>query len=371
MSISVPITKPQFLDAFKTCDKYLKSNYIEQEIFFHNMVYAMGMAKQYLPDKIASELEFFDDGAYRKEAVNVVKTLGPEYWRNYGNMSEQMRAEANSHFFGAGTDVLGIAFGAGVGKGVKMATKAGVKMISRGMARGTKMAVAASRGEVAAVAKNATTKTTQRGDVLLRIGKSGGERVEFTSAGEVRLHSKTRFRNAGRYVGSFDIEIRKEKFLNVTADINVDKFMNLQNSMDSTMTLFQNPAALGISRGFGYGANKLQEKLTEGGRFSFGDHSVFKNKVVDVGTDFVPIVGNAKSAISAVTNLAIGYEYSKTAKKIEELENQNMEADRKFFNAYLFVDIEKDLNAMDKNTLYRMWLFASSQYNQMFVRKLQ
>ena len=325
MSILVPITKPQFLAAFKTCDKYLKSNYIEQEIFFHNMVYAMGMAKQYQPEKIASELEFFDDGAYRKEAVNVVKTLGPEYWRNYGNMSEQMRAEANSHFFAAGTDVVGIATGKVIGKAAGKFTKS----ISRPYSK-----------------------------TLAKVGESNGTRMRVSAnrlAGTkhvpTELNASVRFKTRHTIWGTDILDWRKISSKDVVVDFSFNPIETADN----------------------YAANALMEEahqnLAPGGRFSFGDTDM--GEKLDVVTDFLPYVGNAKAAVSAVTNLAIGYEYSKSAKKIEELENQNMEADRKFFNAYLFVDIEKDLNAMDKNTLYRMWLFASSQYDQMFIKKLQ
>ena len=236
-------------------------------------------------------------------------------------------------------------------------------MISKGMARGTKTLSSVGRREVANVAKNTTKKATKSKDVLFSktIGK---DRFDFTSEGEVRLHSKTRHSNAGRYVGSFEAKFGGEEVFDIKADIDIDRFMNLQYSMDSTMTLIQNPAAVAINRGVGSVTNMMQNSLTEGSRFSFGDHSVFQNKIVDIGSDIVPIVGNAKAAVSAVTNLAIGYEYSKTAKRIEALENQNMEADRKFINAYLYVDIERDLNAMDKDTLYKMWLFASKLYNQ-------
>ena len=313
-----PITKTQFLEAFKTCDKYLKSNYIEQEIFYYNMVYAMGMAKQYMPDKIASELEFFDDGTYRKVVVNIVKTLGPEYWRNYGNMSEQMRAEANSHFFAAGTDLAGIAIGEGVGRVAGKATRA----ISRPYRK-----------------------------TLAKMGESGGNRVKVAmnrvkstkylpSQVEANIHIKTRHTIWGTDI----LDWRKI------------------SSKDNVVEISLNPMETAANQVIGAATDIAHQAIAPGGRFSFSD-TVMGDKL-DVVTDFVPYVGNAKAFVSAVTNIAIGYEYSKTAKKIEELEKQGLEADRKFFNAYLFVDIEKDLNAMDKDKLYQMWRFAINQYNQ-------
>lgn len=336
MSISVPITKPQFLAAFKTCDKYLKSNYIEQEIFFHNMVYAMGMAKQYLPDKIASELEFFDDGAYRKEAVNVVKTLGPEYWRNYGNMSEQMRAEANRFFFAAGTDTASIAIGAGVGKLASKATKA----ISR------------------PYAKHLVSKTVKRGGKVTVNGDVNVNRLMGTKGVPTQMEASIGIKTQNKVWRKELLPWKKPK---VYKEVVISATIN-------PIEVFANQVSEGITD---YAEQTLAPNLVSDDTFSFSFGDSLFAEAGNVVTDFIPYVGNAKAAVSAVTNLAIGYEYSKTAKKIEELENQNMEADRKFFNAYLFVDIEKDLNAMDKTTLYRMWLFASSQYNQMFVRKLQ
>ena len=343
MPTLLPITKPEFLAAFKTCDKYLKSNFIEQERFFDNMVCAMGITKQYLPDKISSTSDFFDEVTFRKVVVSILKTLGPEYWRHYENMSEQMRAEANSHFFAAGTDAVGIALGAIAGKVIKPMTKNAVRESGKIISR-------LSRQEAKKVTEVATKASTKNNGVLNRLGKTNGNRLEITEEGEAVLHLKTRHTNMGR-------------------DINPRKFADLRTSKDSNFTIVGNPLAVGYGKVIGkYLDAKLQE-YTIGERFSFSDHFCFKNKIIDIGTDFVPILGNSKAAVSALTNFAIGRVFSKSADRIAEIEKQIYEADQRFFNSHLFVDIEKDLNAMDKSTLYRMWLFASSHYNQLCTRK--
>ena len=372
-----PMTKPEFLAAFKTCDKYLKSNYIEQETFFHNMVCAMSEAKLNLSDMITPELDSFDEVAYRGDIIRIVKTMGPERWHNYCNLSEQMKAEANSHFFAAGTDSMGIAVGSWVGKGVKFVTKAGVRMVSKGLTRSTiKAASTASRRETAAavksVAKKATKsnvaeKATKSKDVLYRFGENDGNRFDVTSEGELKLHIKTHNKNMGRYVGSFEVNTGGKKGYGIDAEISLEKFKNLHYSRDSEWTLIENPLSVLVNRSLEYGADMLREGLTGGSRFSFGDTWLFSNKVVDVGTDFIPVFGNAKAAVSAVTNLAIGFQYLWEAKKNEKLE----EKDRDDFKKNILVDISEDLKVMDKTTLYRMWLFAGDQYNRMFIRKLQ
>lgn len=318
MPSQTTITKTQFLEAFKTCNKYLKCNYIEQDKFFDNMVCLMGLAKQYMPDAMNSTLDFFDAGTFRKVVVQLLKQMGPELWRDYGGLSEQMRAEANSHFFAAGTDVMGIATGKVIGKAAGKFTK----NISRPYSK-----------------------------TLAKAGKSNGTRMRVSAnrlAGTkhvpTELNASVRFKTRHTIWGTDILDWRKISSKDVVVDFSFNPIETADN----------------------YAANALMEEahqnVAPGGRFSFSD-TVMGEKL-DVVTDFLPYVGNAKAAVSAVTNLAIGYEYSKTAKRIEALENQNIEADRKFINAYLYVDIERDLNAMDKETLYKMWLFASKLYNQ-------
>lgn len=318
MSSQTTITKTEFLEAFKTCNKYLKCNYIEQDQFFNNMVCLMGFAKQYMPDAMNSTLDFFDAGTFRKVIVQLLTTMGPELWRDYGGLSEQMQAEANSHFFAAGKDVMGIATGKVIGKAAGKFTKS----ISRPYS-----------------------------NTLAKVGKSNGTRMRVSAnrlAGTkhvpTELNASVRFKTRHTIWGTDILDWRKISSKDVVVDFSFNPIETADN----------------------YAANALMEEahqnVAPGGRFSFSD-TVMGEKL-DVVTDFLPYVGNAKAAVSAVTNLAIGYEYSKTAKRIEALENQNMEADRKFINAYLYVDIERDLNAMDKETLYKMWLFASKLYNQ-------
>lgn len=326
-----PVTKPEFLAAFKTCDKYLKNNYIEQETFFHNMVCAMGEAKLNLSDMITPELDSFDEVAYRGDTIRIVKTMGPERWRNYGNMSAQMRAEANRFFFAAGTDAASIAVGAGVGKLASKATKA----ISRPNAKHLVKAV---------------TKNGHKLDVSVnRLAGSKSIPTQMTAKVSLNTHNS---------ILGMEMLPWKEPTLKNTV-------------MEATINpteVFLGEVADGITD---YAEQTLAPNLVSNDTisFSFGDSLVAE--AGNVITDFIPYVGNAKAGVSAFFNYLVGREYSKTAKRIEKIEKQEMAADQRFFNAYMFVDIEKDLNAMDKTMLYRMWLFASSQYNRMFIRKLQ
>ena len=68
--------------------------------------------------------------------------------------------------------------------------------------------------------------------------------------------------------------------------------------------------------------------------------------------------GNIKAAASAFTNLAIGYVYSKSADRLAQIEGAGKAATREYIQTHLCVDIEKDLKALDKKTLFRMLQFV-------------
>jgi hypothetical protein len=291
------------------------------------MVCAMGLAKQYLPGKVTPELGFFDDETFRKVVVSIVRSLGPEYWRNYGNFSEQMRAEAYSHFFAAGTDAVGIVVGEGLGKASSKFLKA---------AKADKI-IRPYRKTLAKVGPKARYRVSinrfAENNLPYQINISKGGKDLFTLSGY-------------EFVGNLEYGVASE--------------------------IAQECFTHGDSFSYGEQINKGIDRVASFLPFEEDTNkkiSKVASVVVDVGTDFIPVLGNAKALVSAATNVAIGYEYSKSAKRIEKLEIQGVEADRKFFSAYLFVDIEKDLKAMDKTTLYKMWLFASNYYIQLCNRK--
>lgn len=324
MQPQAPITKTEFIEAFKTCNKYLESNYIAQETFFENMARAMVLAKQYQQDKLASTLDFFDEVSYRIQVVSVAKMMGPEYWRDYGNLSEQMRAEANRFFFAAGTDAASIAVGAGVGKLASKVTKA----ISRPNAKHLVKAV---------------TKNKHKVDVNVnRLAGSKSIPTQMTASVSLNTHKS---------ILGLEMLPWKEPTLKNTV---------IEATFSPTEVFF-GELSDGITD---YAEQTLVPNLVSDDTisFSFGDSLVAE--AGNVVTDFIPYVGNAKAGVSAFFNYLVGREYSKTAKRIEKIEKQDMEADRKFFNAYLFVDIEKDLNAMDKDKLYQMWQFALNYFNR-------
>lgn len=290
-----PITKTAFLEAFKTCDKYLKCRYIEQEAFFNNMVYAMLVARQNLPGNIYLAPEFFDDVSFRKDVIDTVKKLGLTYWRKYKIYSEEMRAEARSHYLAAGTDAAGIAISAGIGKAVKH-----FPALKRSISFNTKNTV-------------------------------WGKSVDIN----LKESLKKGFKNG----------------------------VKISNT-DTVVEFAINPVEIGANFASGVLTEDFHRDVAPGKSFSFGGiNDSLLWKAGDVVTDFVPYVGNAKAAVSSVVNYKIGDAYFETAKIAEENEQKSMDADSKFIQTHLFVNIEKDLNAIDKTTLYQMWLYAAKQSN--------
>lgn len=318
-----PITKTAFLEAFKTCDKYLNCRYIEQEAFFNNMVYAMLVARQNLPGNIYPAPEFFDDVSFRKDVIDTVKKMGLTYWRKYRIYSEEMRAEARSHYFTAGTDAAGIAIGFGIGKAASKVTK----YMSRPYSK-----------------------------KLLKVGKNNGNRMKMSfnrlqdtkvpTELNMKIHVKTRHTVWG-----------------TSYDFNIKDGIKIRNT-DTIVDFSINPIEIADNLAIGALTEEVHQNVASGKNFSFGDiNDSWMWKTGDKITDFVPYVGNAKAAVSSFVNYKIGNAYSETAKIAEENEQKSMDADSNFIRTHLFVDIEKDLNAMDKTTLYQMGLFATKQSN--------
>lgn len=309
-----PITKTQFLEAFKSCDKYIKFNYIEQEKFFYNMVYVMGTAKNYMPEETKSTLDKFNVGLFRRGIMAFLRTLGPEMWRKFDNMAEKMQAEANSHLFAAGTDLAGIVLGAGVGKVASKATKA----ISR------------------PYAKNLVNVVTEKGNRYnVNVNRLAGTKSVPTQM-SASAHFKTRHTVWGTDIFDWRKISTKDTVVNITVN---------------PAEVFGGELSSGVT-------DYAQQQVTPGETFSFsfGDSSVAE--AGNVITDFIPYLGNAKAAVSSVVNLAISSVYSKSADTIAEIEGAGKEATRKYINTHLYVDIEKDLKSLDKKTLFRMLQFV-------------
>ena len=315
MSTLPPITKTQFLEAFKNADKYVKFNYIKQETFFCNMVYVMGVTKKNMPVESKSTLEKFDDTLFRRGVMIFLRSMEPEWWRKFDNLSEKMQADAFSHLSAAGTDSIGIVLGALVNKGVNSATK---KVVRQGKKVITRLS-------------NRETKAATNNGVLARMGSSKGRRMELMETGEMKINTKTSKNFLGTDLAHpFDKRFRK------------DYVIELSNPLaDKADEIIE-----------GYVEDARQE-FTSDERFSFSDHMDSKVElVVDV------LGGNLKAFASAFTNLAIGYVYSKSADRLAEIEGAGKAATREYIQTHVCVDVEKDLKALDKKTLYRMLQFV-------------
>lgn len=306
------LTKTQFLEAFKTCDKYIKFNYIEQEKFFYNMVYVMGTAKNYMPEETKSSLDKFDVALFRRGIMAFLRTLGPEMWRKFDNMAEKMQAEADSHLFAAGTDLAGIVIGEVVGGAAKKMTKS----ISRPYRK-----TAAFIGKPEGSTMNAMYN-----------------RLDGTKNIVTRLEAKANLKTSNSVWGTDVLDWKKFGRTNI----------EIEFALDPNEVLFNHE--------IGKGVEYMHQNVAPGGRFSFGD-TVMGEKL-DVVTDYVPYLGKAKAFVSSLANLAIGCVYSKSADRLAEIEGAAKAATQKYINTHLYVDIENDLNAMDKKTLYRILQFV-------------
>lgn len=279
------------------------------------MVYLMGTTKKHMPEESKSSLDKFDVELFRRGVMGFLRTFGPEMWRKFDNMSEQMQADAISHHSAAGTDSIGIVLGALVNKGVNSATK---KVVRQGKKVITKLT-------------NQKTKAATNNGVLARMGSSKGRRVELMETGEMRINTKTSKNVLGTDLAHpFDKRFRK------------DYVIELSNPLaDKADEIIENYV------------EDARQTFTSDERFSFSDH-------LDSRVEFAIDVlgGNIKAAASAITNLAIGCVYSKSADRLAEIEGAAKAATQKYINTHLYVDIENDLNAMDKKTLYRILQFV-------------
>ena len=320
MSSQTNMTKTEFLEAFKTCNKYLKFNYIEQDQFFNNMVFLMGLANLDMTEGEIFDIEEFDDAAYRKLVVRIVKMLGPEQWKDFENSSEQLRAEANSHFFAAGTDLAGIAIGACVGK---VASK-----VTKGISR--------------PYAKHLVKKVTPKGTKIdVNVKRLAGTRSVTTE-----LNASLRLKTHDSIWGLEMLPWKKATLKDTVIEATI------------------NPSEVFMGEIAGGVTDYAQDKIAPGETFSFSFGDSLVAKAGNVLTDFIPYVGNAKAFVSSVTNFFIGREYSATADRVAEIERKSMEATRRFFDTYFYVDIEKDINSIDKKTLFKMAVFASDNLVQ-------
>lgn len=310
-----PITKIQFLEAFKNADKYVKFNYIKQETFFCNMVYVMGVTKKNMPVESKSTLEKFDDTLFRRGVMIFLRSMEPEWWRKFDSLAEKMQADAISHLSAAGTDSIGIVLGALVNKGVNSATK---KVVRQGKKVITRLS-------------NRETKAATNNGVLARMGSSKGRRVELLETGEVRVNTKTRNNFLGTDIAHpFDKRFRKDYVIELSNP--------LGDKADEIIESYVEDA---------------RQTFTSEERFSFSDHMNSKAEfAIDV------LGGNIKAAASAFTNLAIGYVYSKSADRLAQIEGAGKAATREYIQTHLCVDVEKDLKALDKKTLFRMLQFV-------------
>lgn len=368
MSISASMTKPKFLAAFKTCDKYLKSNYIEQETFFHNMVNALATALKNTMGQKKLILENFDPSAFKIMVIKLLQTFGAERWRHFENMSKKMLSEAESHFLAAGGDVLGVALGGLADCGIKSATKKATATMMKNAERKS----AQKAGQIGLQeTESRYTKTigflprqTKNTRVYKTFGPSDGNRFDVLVTGETKATLKTSKNALGTdLLHPMDKRFRKDFHLMLANPVSL-----VAGKAIGELTQYELHKN-NQEEYFSYGKrNFITDGLTD--FFSPFDEETNEKisgvaaKTIDIVTDFAPHIAFLKSAFSTGTNLLIGGLLSGSASQIMDHEREGFEATEKYIKTHVYADIEKDLNAMDKKTLFRMSMFATNQLIQ-------
>lgn len=387
MSTFPPITKTQFLAAFKTCDKYLKSNYIEQETFFHNIIVAFAAGLKNTMGQKKLILENFDPSAFKVMVIKLLQTFGAERWRHFENMSKKMLSEAESHFLAAGGDVLGVALGGAADCAIKGVTKKGTTALMKKAGRESAQKGARKAGQKAGqkglqkveykyteTNKFLPGKNTraQKGNtrVFETVGSSKGNRLEVLVTGE----SKATVKSSKSFLGT--------DLLHPTNG-NFRKDFHL---------MFANPVSVVAGRALGELSQVALHERNQEEYFSYGGRNFISDGITDFispfdeetnevisgvaavaldsVTDLAPYIAFWKSAFSTATNLAIGGVLSKSANQIMDYEREGFEATEKYIKTHVYADIEKDMNSMDKKQLFNMCMFATNQLIQQ-ASKLQ
>lgn len=376
MSTLPPLTKTQFLAAFKTCDKYLKHNYIEQEVFFYNIMYALSTALKNTMGQKEITLDNFDPSAFKIMVIKLLQTFGAERWRHFENMSKKMLSEAESHFLAAGGDVLGVALGGLADCGIKSATKKATTTMMKNAGRKSAQKVGQTGGRNAGQiglqeAESRYTKTigflprqTKNTRVYKTFGPSDGNRFDVLVTGETKATLKTSKNALGTdLLHPMDKRFRKDFHLMLANPVSL-----VAGKAIGELTQYELHKN-NQEEYFSYGKrNFITDGLTD--FFSPFDEETNEKisgvaaKTIDIVTDFAPHIAFLKSAFSTGTNLLIGGLLSGSASQIMDHEREGFEATEKYIKTHVYADIEKDLNAMDKKTLFRMSMFATNQLIQ-------
>ena len=351
-----PLTKTEFLEAFKNTRKYIKDNYIKQEVFLNNMVDAMCYAYSFQQNSLGDAvmnvnaqsfidpsvllvrrnmmtnsfsdnqppipIDKFNDKIFKQYVIQITYSFDPIKWGCFELLSEelinQMHEEADSYDTAALFDLVGIALTAAGGKIVKSVAQ---KLSRKGLKTTAKTITKLFDEETL------SRKIGSEKGMGMDLYKNGG--MNFSANGYNFLaipgpaplaangvYSGIRNYFSGEIISSYDGI--KEYTDMATRHLPIDNDTKNQISIGSAMAL-------------------------------------------DYGTDFVPVLGNAKSLSSFLTNTSISDELRENIKSIKKHKEQEYSDKDKAIKNTICVEIKKDLHSFDKKTLYRMMKYALTQ----------
>lgn len=351
-----PITKTVFLDAFKNTKKHIRNNYIKQEVFLYNVVEAMNaayldlqnnayslgtskvgltsisngivpMSSALLQKKSEITIEAFDDNAFKRNVIGVLAAYDPIKWGCFDLQSktqeiDQKLATAKSYDYAAATDVLGVVLTAAGGKFVK--SVAG-KLTQNGL-----------RSAAKAVSR------TLGGRPFYRMGSVKGAHLDVFTNGRLKFSVN----------GKFPIEtpgiipLFANKFYNdKTDEFHQEHFSGERFSYGDTINEYTDRAKKFLP---------FEEDTKN--QISIGTAMFF-----DYITDFMPVVGNAKSYISFRVNSSIADTIREDARDMRVAMSQEYSEKNEWIRETVLVEIKKDLYSFDKKTMYKMMKYALTQ----------
>ena len=296
-----PITKTVFLEAFKNTKKHIRNNYIKQEVFLYNMVEAMNAAYFNLQNSAYSlgtsnvgltylssgmepmpsalfqkkseiTIDAFDDKTFKRNVIGVLAAYGPIKWGCFDLQSktqeiDQKLATAKSYDYAAATDLVGVVLTAAGGKLVKSVAK---KLTQNGLRPAAK----------------AISRTLGSGRTFHRIGSVQGAHLDFLTNGGLRFSVKGKFSIETPGIIPF---IANDFYNDKTDEFHQEHFSGERFSYGDTIKDYTDRVK-----------KYLPFEEDTQNQISIGSSMIF-----DYGTDFMPVVGNAKSLISFGVNSSI------------------------------------------------------------------
>lgn len=319
-----PMTKTEFLEAFVYGIWFVKGEYIKQEVFYGNtsrLLCASFKNAKILPNDVQSVKE----SIVKTSFVSYVKGTTVDTWgmiRDNAAVKRDLdyinglKREFDAYKNAAVFDSMDLLVGAGLGKMIK----GGVKVAKAACVKNGQIA-AASYGRKGAVA-----------EVNLRISLDGNRNLGrcVNNIGVNKITGERSIRNIGK--DKFSDKRYAKRFVDVSVNTN-------DMIVSSAINLSEN-----------YVKNDIA--------FSYGN---LMGNGMDVATDFIPFVGNAKALVSTAANAKFAIDSYNSIKMAWQSHLELIERQKQFFKNNFLARMEKDIMSFDKTKLYRMYMHLKNE----------